>query len=79
MSHFNSRYHLPIFIQYENYNPVKETVSGIGEINDIEEATFGLNFYPYEQVVLKADYQIKDRNDGNDEEEILSIGIGFIF
>ena len=79
MTHFNSRYRLPIFIQYENYNPIKDTVSGVGELDDIENITFGLNFYPHEQVVLKADYQIKDRNDGSDEEETLSVGIGFIF
>ncbi|WOE70782.1 outer membrane beta-barrel protein [Hydrogenimonas thermophila] len=79
MSHFNNKYRLPIFVQYENYNPVKETVSGIGELDDIENITFGLNFYPHEQVVLKTDYQIKDRNDGSDEEETLSVGIGFIF
>jgi len=79
MSHINGKYSLPIFVQYENYNPVKETVSGIGELNDIENITVGLNFYPHEQVVLKADYQIKDKNDGSDEEKTLSFGIGFIF
>jgi len=79
MSHFNGTYRLPIFVQYENYNPVKETVSGIGELEDIENITIGLNFYPHEQVVLKADYQIKDSNNGNDDEKTLSVGIGFIF
>jgi len=79
MSHINGTYRLPVFVQYENYNPVQETVSGVGELEDIENLTIGLNFYPHEQVVLKADYQIKDRNDGSDEEETLSVGIGFIF
>ncbi len=79
MSHINGTYRLPVFVQYENYNPVKETVSGVGELEDIENLTIGLNFYPHEQVVLKADYQIKDRNDGSDKEKTLSFGIGFIF
>lgn len=79
MSFTTLPFQMPIFVQYENYNPVKETASGVGELNDIENITFGLNFFPHEQVVLKADYQIKDKNDNSKKINTLSFGLGFIF
>ncbi|BCD59802.1 MULTISPECIES: outer membrane beta-barrel protein [unclassified Nitratiruptor] len=79
LSLVGSSFRLPVFIQYENYNPVKETANGQNEMNDIENWTFGFNFYPHEQVVLKADYQIKDNNDGSDKVDTVSLGLGFIF
>ena len=70
---------IPLFAQYESYNPIEETVSGLGESEDINIITTGLNFYPTEQVVLKADYQIKDDKNKADKEYTASFGIGFIF
>ena len=70
---------LPLFIQYESYNPVKEREGGAAAMNDTDIWTFGLNYYPHEQVVLKADYAIKDRNDGSKKIDTLSFGLGFIF
>ena len=79
MSMMSMPYRMPVFVQYENYNPVKETVSGVGKLNDIENVTIGVNFFPHEQVVLKADYQIKDKNDGSKKINTFSLGMGFIF
>ena len=72
-------YKLPVFVQYERYNPIEETVSGAGELEDISIVTAGFNFYPTEQVVLKADYAIKDDPARADKERTASFGLGFIF
>jgi hypothetical protein len=71
---------LPIFAQYESYDPVS-SVAG-GERPDLEQTntTVGLNYFPNEQVVLKADYVMTDFSDGNKEDfNTFSIGMGFIF
>ena len=70
---------LPIFAQYERYNPIEETVSGKGEFKSITNINVGFNLYPTNQVVLKADYQIKDDKNRDKKENMLSFGLGFIF
>ena len=71
-------YKLPIFAQYQNYNPVEKTVDGLNEdIYQTEIVTVGMNFYPVDQAVIKADYSIKEVN--NVDENTFSIGIGFLF
>jgi hypothetical protein len=71
-------YKLPIFAQYENYNPVEKTVDGLNEDEfQTEIVTIGLNFFPADQVVLKADYAMRDVN--NVDTNIFSFGLGFIF
>jgi len=71
-------YKLPIFAQYENYNPVESTVDGLNEDKyQTEIVTIGLNFFPIDQAVIKADYAMKTV-DGKDDN-IFSVGIGFIF
>ncbi|BBG65329.1 hypothetical protein NNO_0626 [Hydrogenimonas sp.] len=79
MRNLKSSSSLPLFVQYESYNPVKEREGGATPMNDIDIWTFGVNYYPHEQVVLKADYAVKDRNDGSDKVDTLSFGLGFIF
>lgn len=71
-------YKLPVFAQYENFNPVEKTVSGVGEeALETEIVTIGMNFFPADQAVIKADYTMKDVN--GEETNIFSFGIGFIF
>jgi len=71
-------YKLPIFVQYQNYNPVKSTVDGLNEEEyQTEIVTIGMNFFPVDQAVIKADYAMKDVN--GEENNIFSLGIGFIF
>ena len=71
-------YKLPIFAQYQNYNPVEKTVDGLNEdIYQTEIVTVGMNFYPVDQAVIKADYSMKEVN--NVDENTFSIGIGFLF
>jgi hypothetical protein len=71
---------LPIFAQYEDYDPVS-SVAG-GERPDLKQTntTVGLNYFPHEQVVLKADYVMTDYSDSAKEDfNTFSIGMGFIF
>ena len=71
-------YKLPVFAQYENFNPVESTVDGLNEDKyQTEIVTIGMNFFPVDQAVIKADYAMKTVN-GKDDN-IFSVGIGFIF
>jgi len=71
-------YKVPVFAQYENYNPVESTVDGLNEDKyKTEKTTIGLNFFPLDQAVLKVDYAFKKVN--NIDENIFSMGLGFIF
>ena len=71
---------MPIFYQYEKYNPVKEVANGTSTYSDISSHTVGVNYFPHEQVVLKAEYQIKDDKNVQDEKiKTVSLSFGFIF
>jgi hypothetical protein len=71
-------YKLPVFAQYQNYNPVEQTVDGLNEDEfQTEIVTIGLNFFPADQVVLKADYEMREVN--NIDSDKFSFGLGFIF
>ncbi len=71
-------YTLPVFAQYQNYNPAEKTVDGLNEDEfQTEVVTIGLNFFPADQVVLKADYAMKEVN--NVDTNTFSFGLGFIF
>lgn len=75
---FGIDFKLPVFAQYQNFNPVEETVDGLNEdLYDTEITTIGINFFPADQAVVKLDYAMKEVN--NEEENTLSLGIGFIF
>ncbi|HHE05908.1 MAG TPA: hypothetical protein ENK90_02165, partial [Epsilonproteobacteria bacterium] len=71
-------YKIPVFAQYENYNPVEKTVDGQNEDTfDTETVTIGFNFFPTDQTVLKFDYEMNDVN--GQETNTVSVGLGFIF
>ena len=71
-------YRMPVFAQYENWNPVEKTVDGLNESDfETETVTIGMNFFPAEQVVLKLDYEMNEV--GNEETNTVSFGLGFIF
>jgi len=71
-------YKMPIFAQYENWNPVEKTVDGQNEdAFSTETVTLGLNFFPAKQVVLKLDYEMND--DFKGKTDTVSFGLGFIF
>ncbi|MCO4846261.1 MAG: hypothetical protein KC427_09610 [Sulfurovum sp.] len=71
-------YKMPVFVQYENYNPVEKTVDGLNESDfETETVTIGFNFFPTNQTVIKVDYEMDDVN--GDETNTVSVGLGFIF
>jgi len=71
-------YKVPLFAQYQNYNPVESTVDGLNEDKyQTEIVTLGLNFFPVDQAVLKADYAMKTV--GGEDSNVFSLGLGFIF
>lgn len=78
------------FIRYERYNLHRNVFTGnIDPTKDRNVFTIGLDFKPHPQVVIKADYQIRNtasnlpagKGTGKDEWKIdqFNIGIGFIF
>jgi hypothetical protein len=72
---------LPVFFQYENYNLAAETVNG-DSFGNTESMTYGINYFPHDQVVLKAEYMLRqNRNSVNSHisEGVYSFGLGFIF
>ena len=67
---------LPLFVQYESTNPEAKTVNATdGESTDT--VTFGLNYFPHPQVVLKADYALATTAGKTDN--IASLSMGFVF
>lgn len=72
---------VPIFFQYENYNLATRLSDGTS-LGTTESFTYGLNYFPHDQVVLKAEYKNRQNKNGvgkNTDEEIYSLGLGFIF
>jgi len=72
---------LPLFFQYENYNLAAQTVDGTS-FGNTESFTYGLNYFPHDQVVLKGEYMLRhnrNKTTGHESEGIYSFGLGFIF
>jgi len=67
---------LPLFAQCENYNAQDKRADGTSG-DDTTNLSFGLNFFPHSQVVLKADYVLSTTN--NLTDKISSLSMGFIF
>jgi len=47
-------------------------------VASIDTTTVGVNYFPHEQVVLKADYAMQTQ-DGVADKAIASLSMGFIF
>lgn len=74
---------LPLFFQYENYNLATKMANG-GSFGTTTSYTYGLNYFPHDQVVLKAEYMLRHNKNTADttkyaNEGIYSFGLGFIF
>ncbi len=68
---------LPLFVQYESVAPQDEIAGGTS-VASVDTTTVGINYFPYEQVVLKADYAMQTQ-DGAADKAIASLSMGFIF
>lgn len=74
---------LPLFFQYENYNLATKMANG-GSFGTTQSFTYGLNYFPHDQVVLKAEYMLRHNENTATtsnyiNEGIYSLGLGFIF
>ncbi len=72
---------IPIFVQYESVSAQDKVTNG-ASVDSIDTITIGINYFPHEQVVLKADYAMsKDNSKSSDSDEtnIFSLSMGFIF
>ncbi|AFV96690.1 MULTISPECIES: porin [unclassified Sulfuricurvum] len=74
---------LPLFFQYENYNLANKMANG-SSFGTTTSYTYGLNYFPHDQVVLKAEYMLRHNENSADttkyvNEGIYSLGLGFIF
>jgi len=70
-----------VFVRYDDFNTQYDTPSGVAEdpAGDRDEWTFGVNFYPLPNLVVKADYQIRDDGTGDDLADLFNLGLGWQF
>jgi phosphate-selective porin len=70
-----------VFVRYEEYDTQYKMPSGIAKdgSKNIDEITFGVNFYLTPDFVIKADYQIRDDASGSDKNDLFNVGLGWTF
>ncbi|MBI5695519.1 MAG: hypothetical protein HZC51_07260 [Nitrospirae bacterium] len=68
-----------VFARYDDYDTQFRMPSGISgdPAGDRQEYTFGVNFYPVPNLVLKADYQIRDSRGPAGLDNLINFGVGF--
>jgi len=64
---------LGLFARFSEYERVNTTLDNFQQID------IGFNYYPHEDVVLKADYQIQQSDDGESEFDGFNLGVGYQF
>ncbi|MFA5232935.1 MAG: porin [Sulfurimonas sp.] len=67
---------LPLFVQFESVNSADKKTDG-SSLDSIDTTTFGINYFPHDQVVLKADYAMQSQ--GGVDSDTFSLSMGFIF
>ncbi len=77
LSFTSSKNKMPLFIQFENV-AAQDEIAGGTSVASINTTTVGINYFPHEQVVLKADYAMYTQS-GVADKNIASISMGFIF
>jgi hypothetical protein len=70
-----------VFLRYEDNDTQYEMPSGVIEngAGNRTEWTFGTNIYLTSNLVVKADYQIRDDDSESDLDDLLNLGIGWAF
>ncbi|MGB3962626.1 MAG: porin [Sulfurimonas sp.] len=68
---------MPLFVQYESV-AAQDTIAGGTSVAPKKTTTVGINYFPHEQVVLKADYAMQTQENKTDLA-IASVSMGFIF
>jgi hypothetical protein len=77
---FGLSHQLVPFARLEHYNTQAGVPDGYVKdpTLDVREYTFGLTYRPIRPIVLKADYQLRNRRAGPDETQI-NFGLGFMY
>ncbi|MYH39989.1 MAG: hypothetical protein F4154_03380 [Candidatus Dadabacteria bacterium] len=72
--------YLAPFIRYEKYDSQKEVPTGYERdpANNRTEYTFGINYKPISNVVIKAEYQKLD-NEASEAKDQFNFGLGYVF
>ena len=75
-----SRQRLIPFVRVEAYDTQQEVPTGFARnpANDTHVLTFGFNYYPIDQLVLKADI-LRVRNEARTGQNEFRIGLGYVF
>jgi len=70
-----------IFVRYDKADTQHKMPAGVTPnlAGDRTETTFGISFYPTGNLVLKADYQIKDNAGATDPANQFNLGAGWAF
>ncbi|MHC4479693.1 MAG: porin [Planctomycetota bacterium] len=69
------------FVRYDDFDTQYRMPSGVPRdpAGDRTEWTLGVNFYLQPNFVLKADYQIRDDESGQDLDDLFNLGVGWTF
>jgi hypothetical protein len=70
-----------VFVRYDDYDTQYDTPSGVepNPAGDRSEWTFGVNFYPVPNFVIKADYQVRDDETSDGLDDLWNLGVGWQF
>ncbi|HSG32196.1 MAG TPA: inverse autotransporter beta domain-containing protein [Thermodesulfobacteriota bacterium] len=72
--------YLAPFVRYEQYDTQKDVPAGFlrNPANDRDVLTFGLNYKPIPNVVVKVDYQVRD-DEADSSNNQINLGLGYVF
>ncbi|MDH3979385.1 MAG: OprO/OprP family phosphate-selective porin [Gammaproteobacteria bacterium] len=65
---------LGVFARFNQW----DNAAGTSSTSEKQQWDFGVNWWPHEDVVFKADYQIQDNEDGS-EQDGFNLGVGYQF
>ncbi len=70
-----------VFLRFDKYDTQYEMPSGVSKnpAGDRTDWTFGTNFYLTPNLVLKADYQVRDDDSSSDRDDLFNLGVGWAF
>ena len=73
--------YLAPFVKYEYYDTQREVPSGFSRngANERDEFTFGFNYKPIPNVVVKAEYQWLDDESNSERNNQFNFGLGYVF
>lgn len=67
-----------VFARFNQWDNKAGSNSGAAANSEKEQWDIGINYWPHEDIVIKADYQYQS-NDDNNEQNGLNIGLGYQF